>query len=59
MVHRNNKGQILIESIFTMTLMFTLILVLQGLIKKHHIEMNKYKLSTETKRSFKNEDTKN
>lgn len=55
MVGRNQKGQILIESIFLMFMFVSVMFILQGLITTHQKAMTKIKLSKEIKRGYKNE----
>lgn len=57
MVGRNQKGQILIESVVLMTLFVSLIFVLQNIIVRHQQNMNQIRLSTELNRGYKNEIT--
>lgn len=59
MVGRNQKGQILIESIFLMFTFISLIVVLKGLITNHQTGINSKKLSKEISRGYRNEDSKN
>lgn len=59
MVYRNIKGQVLIEAIFLMGIICSVFFIFQGLIDRHHLEIKKFKLSQEIKRSFKNENNQN
>jgi hypothetical protein len=58
MVHRNNKGQILLEAILLVSISWCTLVVLQGIIQQHKIKMTEFKKSKEIKRSFRNEDAK-
>lgn len=55
MVGRNQKGQILIESIVLMFMFVSLMFILQNIILTHQKSMAKIKLSKEIKRGYKNE----
>jgi hypothetical protein len=58
MVHRNNKGQILLEAMLLVSICVATLLILQGLIDQHKTKMNEFKKSKEIKRSFRSEDAK-
>lgn len=45
---RNSKGQIFLEAVFLMAMVISLLLVFQGLIERHRVEIKKTKLSRET-----------
>ena len=55
MVGRNQKGQILIESIFLMFMFVSLMFILQNIIVKHQEGMKKIRLSKEISKGYKNE----
>ena len=44
---RNSKGQILLEAVFLVTVIITLLIVFQGLIERHRSEIKRSKLSQE------------
>ena len=58
MVRRNTKGQILLEAVFLVAMILSLLLIFQGLIEKHSVEIKKVKLSQEKIRDLKKDTTK-
>ena len=58
MVRRNTKGQILLEAVFLVAMVLSLLLIFQGLIEKHSVEIKKVKLSQEKIRDLKKDTTK-
>lgn len=59
MVGRNQKGQVLIESVFLMLTFVTLLTILQSILKNHQSQIGKHRLSTEITRGYENENSKN
>ncbi len=57
MVSRNSKGQILLEAVFLIAMVLSLLIVFQGLIEKHHIDTKKIKLSQEKFRNLQRDTT--
>ncbi len=55
MVHRNIKGQVLIEAVFFLGIICSVFFIFQGLIDRHRIELKKTRLSHEITRSIKHE----
>ena len=53
MVRRNSKGQILLEAVFLVAMVVSLLLIFQGLIERHRSEIKKAKLSQEKIRDLK------
>lgn len=53
MVRRNSKGQILLEAVFLVAMVLSLLIIFQGLIEKHFVEIKKNKLSQEITRDLK------
>lgn len=47
MVRRNSKGQILLEAVFLVFMVISLMIVFQGLIEQHRSEIKKSRLSQE------------
>lgn len=59
MVHRNHRGQILIEALFLIALMFSALIYFDHLIQQQRSQTEKTKLSYEKKKGLKYENTKN
>ena len=53
MVCRNSKGQILLEAVFLIFMVISVLIIFQGLIEKHRSEIKKSKLSQERFRDLK------
>ncbi len=53
MVRRNSKGQILLEAVFLVAMVLSMLIIFQGLIEKHFVETKKNKLSQEITRDLK------
>lgn len=53
MVRRNSKGQILLEAVFLVAMVLSMLIIFQGLIEKHFVEIKKNKLSQEITRDLK------
>ena len=58
MVHRNHRGQILIEALFLVALMFSALIYFDHLIHQQRIQNEKTKLSYEKKKGSIYENTK-
>ena len=58
MVLRNSKGQIFLEAVFLMAMVISLLLIFQGLIERHSVEIKKTKLSRETYHEVTKRNTK-
>ncbi len=54
---RNSKGQVLLEAVFLVAMVVTLLLVFQGLIENHRSQIKKAKISRETFRDFEKKDS--
>ncbi len=50
---RNSKGQILLEAVFLVFMVVSLLIVFQGLIEQHRSEIKKSRLSQEKFRDLK------
>ena len=50
---RNSKGQILLEAVFLVFMVVSLLIVFQGLIEQHRSEIKKTRLSQEKFRDLK------
>lgn len=59
MVHRNNRGQILIEALFLVALMFSALIYFDHLIQQQRNQTSKTKMSYEKKKGYQSENSKN
>ena len=57
MVNRNSKGQILLEAVFLMITIVSLLILFQGLIEKHRAEIKTSKLSKEKNKGLERRTT--